>query len=78
MKKNRDLELKADLTPFDPPWPAIRSWSGSIPATVTASVQALRATGHEVTAVELPGLWSVDGRELTDGQVIDLATRIQP
>lgn len=45
------------------------------PDKVIVAVNYLQSQGHEVTASDIPGLWMVDGRELTIGQIIDLASR---
>lgn len=41
------------------------------------AIEALKLRGHSVTRADLPGLYFVDGRELTRGQVIDYARQLR-
>ena len=52
-----------------------------VPARLVAAIEALRAAGHEVERCEFPpppfhGLYVVDGRELTEMQVMEAARAI--
>lgn len=46
----------------------------STPARLVAAIEALRAAGHEVE--QAAGLYVVDGRELTEMQMMEAAREI--
>ena len=57
--------------------PSRRSWRRERhddPARLVAAIEALRAAGHEVE--QAAGLYVVDGRELTEMQVMEAAREI--
>jgi hypothetical protein len=45
-------------------------------ALVTAAIKALRGAGYTVEFADIPGLYYVNGRELTRGQVVDLVRQL--
>lgn len=45
--------------------------------TILDAVKFLQACGHEVAVADgIPGLFNVDGREVTSGQLIDIAAQV--
>lgn len=43
----------------------------------TNAVEVLRLRGISVVPADIPGLWFVNGRELTIGQVLDYSRQLQ-
>ncbi len=48
------------------------------PEATQFTINELRRAGHIVEAADLPGLYFVDGRELTIRQLVDLTNRYDP